>query len=51
MEQVLAMGYRVPAINDPDATVMWDANHESGKDRWPLFEERFPGTGLGNSGG
>jgi hypothetical protein len=41
MEQVLAMGYHVPAIADQDARVMWDANHERMFDRWSVFETAF----------
>jgi hypothetical protein len=42
MEQVLALGYRVPDLSDADASIMWDANHEQGLGRWPAFEATFP---------
>jgi glycosyltransferase involved in cell wall biosynthesis len=42
MEQVLALGYQVADLGDADATVMWDANHEQGLQRWPAFEAAFP---------
>jgi glycosyltransferase involved in cell wall biosynthesis len=42
LEQVLALGYRVPDLGDADASVMWDANHEQGLGRWPAFEAAFP---------
>ncbi|AMV24178.1 hypothetical protein VT84_07260 [Gemmata sp. SH-PL17] len=46
MEQVLALGYRVADLGDPDARVMWDADHEAHLDRWPAYARAF-GTGPG----
>jgi hypothetical protein len=50
MEQVQLMGYRVTALEDSEATIMWDANHEQALERWPLFEQAFGSvTGEGGS--
>ncbi len=41
MEQVLALGYRVASLDDADARVMWDADHEVHLDRWPEYAKAF----------
>ena len=41
MEQVLARGYRVADLEDPEARIMWDTGHERDMDRWALFNRAF----------
>lgn len=49
MSQVLKLGFRVEAIDDDEAKVMWDSHHEGHLDQWEVFDRNFPLASGGES--